>query len=106
MALEKKIEAIITAIPYIKAVLREEAMITIFDAAQYLYYSPSVDLNFHHQAGDPLPEDYKQFKQVNQEGVTVVKVPKEEFGVPFDSISIPIKDDAGNLIGGMCSYDS
>jgi len=101
MTLENKIEAIITAVPYMKAILREEAMITIFDAEQYLYYSPSADLNFHHKAGDPLPEDYKQFKQVNPDGVTIVKVPKEQFGVPFDSISIPIKDDDGKMIGGM-----
>ncbi len=95
------IEAFITSIPYIKSIMREEVMITVFDHEKYLYYSPSSELDFRHKPGDPLPESYLNYAMVNKEGTTVVPVPAEEFGIPFDSISIPVKNDDGDLIGAI-----
>ncbi|SFM14008.1 methyl-accepting chemotaxis protein [Salibacterium qingdaonense] len=95
-----KVQAFITSIPYIKEILREDTMITVFDHEKYLYYAPSRELNFGHKPGDPLPEGYMNFKQVNAEGTTVVKVGAEEFGVPFDSISFPIKEN-GQIVAGV-----
>ena len=95
------VEAFIKSAPYIKALMREDVMITVFDHEKYLYYSPSADLNFGHKYGDPLPNGYLNYAMVNKEGTVVVKVPAEEFGVAFDSISMPIKDDEGNIIGAV-----
>lgn len=95
------VEAFIKSVPYIKALMREEVMLTVFDHEKYLYYSPSADLNFGHKYGDPLPNGYLNYAMVNKEGTVVVKVPAEEFGVAFDSISMPIKDDEGNIIGAV-----
>ncbi|MFD2706912.1 methyl-accepting chemotaxis protein [Salibacterium lacus] len=95
-----KVQAFITSIPYIKEILRGDTMITVFDHEKYLYYAPSRELNFGHKPGDPLPEGYQNFKQVNAEGTTVVKVGAEEFGVPFDSISFPIKEN-GQIVAGV-----
>ncbi|HZH59014.1 MAG TPA: methyl-accepting chemotaxis protein [Metabacillus sp.] len=96
-----KVEAFIMSIPYFKEILREETMITVFDHEKYLYYSPSVDLNFNHNPGDPLPDAYLDFAMVNKTGTTVVKVPEEEFGVPFDSISFPIKNEQGKIVAAV-----
>ncbi len=95
------VEAFIKSIPYIKALMREDVMLTVFDHEKYLHYSPSADLNFGHKFGDPLPDAYLNYAMVNKQGTVVVKVPAEEFGVPFDSISMPIKDDHGNIIGAV-----
>ena len=95
------VEAFIKSVPYIKALMREDVMLTVFDHEKYLYYSPSADLNFGHKYGDPLPDAYLNYAMVNKEGTVVVKVPAEEFGVAFDSISMPIKDDEGNIIGAV-----
>lgn len=95
------VEAFIKSIPYIKALMREDVMLTVFDHEKYLHYSPSAELNFGHKYGDPLPDGYLNYAKVNKEGTVVVKVPAEEFGVPFDSISMPIKDDDGNVIGAV-----
>ncbi|MDX8044455.1 methyl-accepting chemotaxis protein [Gracilibacillus sp. S3-1-1] len=96
-----KVEAFITSVPLMKALMREDMMITVFDHEKYLYYSPSEELNFGHKPGDPLPNNYLNYAMVNQQGTTVVHVPADEFGVPFDSISIPIKDDNGEMIGAI-----
>ncbi|MBP1914242.1 methyl-accepting chemotaxis protein [Lederbergia galactosidilytica] len=96
-----KVQAFIASIPYLKNILREETMITVFDHEKYVYYSPSADLNFGHQPGDPLPDGYLNFKKVNKEGTTTVKVPAEEYGIPFDSISFPIKNDQGEVIAAV-----
>ncbi|MGY4691159.1 methyl-accepting chemotaxis protein [Salibacterium sp. K-3] len=95
-----KVQAFITSIPYIKEMLREDTMITVFDHEKYLYYAPSKELNFGHQPGDPLPESYLNFQQVNAQGTTVVKVGAEEFGIPFDSISFPIKEN-GEVVAAV-----
>ncbi|ADM37918.1 hypothetical protein BSUW23_09360 [Bacillus spizizenii str. W23] len=50
-----KAEAFITSVPYMKALMREDMMITVFDQEKYLYYSTSSELNFGHKPGDPLP---------------------------------------------------
>jgi len=96
-----KLEAFITSIPYIKIIMREEIMITVFDHEKYLHYSPSSELNFHHKSGDPLPDSYLNYAQVNKNGTTVVRVPESEFGIPFDSISFPINHDNGEIIGAV-----
>ena len=95
------LEAFIKSIPYIKSLMQDDIMLTVFDHEKYLYYSPSADLNFGHKVGDPLPNAYLNYAMVNKNGTVVVKVPAEEFGVPFDSISMPIKDDRGNVIGAV-----
>lgn len=95
------VQAFIHSVPFIKEILREETMITVFDHEKYLFYSPSSELNFGHEPGDPLPEAYLNYKMVNRTGTTVVKVPEEEFGIPFDSISFPIKDGAGQVVGAV-----
>ncbi|PAD69750.1 chemotaxis protein [Bacillus sp. 7586-K] len=96
-----KVQAFITSIPYIKMMLREETMITVFDHEKYLFYSPSKELDFGHKPGDPLPEGYVNFKMVNKTGTTVVKVPEAEFGVPFVSISFPIKDENEQIVAAV-----
>lgn len=95
------VQAIIQSIPIFKQVLREDIMITVFDHEKYLFYSPSKDLDFGHQPGDPLPPKYLNFQMVDREKPVVVKVPEEEFGIPFDSISVPIKDENGNVIAAI-----
>ncbi|MDQ0300083.1 methyl-accepting chemotaxis protein [Salibacterium salarium] len=94
-------DSLITAVPYIKEIMREEVMITIFDHEKYVFYAPSKDLDFKHKKGDPLPPKYQNFQMVDSTKTVVVKVPEEEFGVPFESVSIPIKDENGTLVGGL-----
>lgn len=94
------VEAFIKSVPYMKALMQEDIMVTVFDHEKYLFYSPSKDLNFGHKPGDPLPESYLNYAKVNKNGKIVLKIHAEEFGVPFDSISIPIKDDSGGQVIG------
>jgi len=95
------VQAFIASIPYWKIIMKEEVMITVFDHEKYLYYSPSSDLNFHHKPGDSLPPSYLNYAMVNKSGTTIVKVPEAEFGIPFDSISFPIKDENGTVVAAV-----
>lgn len=96
-----KVEAFILSIPIIKAVMREELMITVFDHEKYIYYAPTKELNFNYKIGGPLPDMYLDYALVDKSGPVVLKVPAEEFGIPFDSINIPVKDDMGEMIGAI-----
>ncbi len=96
-----KVQAFITSIPYIKELLTEDTMITVFDHEKYLYYSPSTELDFGHKPGESLPDGYLNYAMVDRGGTTTLKVPKEEFGVPFTSISFPIKDDKGDIVAAV-----
>jgi methyl-accepting chemotaxis protein len=95
------VQALIASVPYIKEIMREEVMITIFDDKEYVFYSPSNELDFKHKKGDPLPPKYVDFQMVDPNKTVVVPVPAEEFGVSFDSISLPIKNEEGRLVAGM-----
>ncbi|MFD1850666.1 methyl-accepting chemotaxis protein [Oceanobacillus bengalensis] len=95
------VQSIIHSVPIIKKIMREEVMLTIFDHEKYVFYSPSADLDFKHQPGEPLPPKYKNFGMVDPVNTVTVKVPEEEYGIPFDSISIPITNEQGELIAGL-----
>jgi methyl-accepting chemotaxis protein len=95
------LEAFIHSIPYIKELMQDDMMITVFDHEKYVYYAPSAELNFHHKPGDPLPPAYLNYAMVDATKTVVVKVPAEEFGVAFDSISMAVKDDRGQVIGAI-----
>jgi methyl-accepting chemotaxis protein len=95
------VQSIIHSIPIIKQMMREEVMITIFDHEKYVFYSPSADLDFKHKVGDLLPPKYKNFGMVDPVKTVTVKVPEEEYGIPFDSISIPVKNELGQLVAGL-----
>ena len=96
-----KVDAFIMSVPYIKALMREDVMITVFDHEKYLYYAPTKELNFNYKIGGKLPDLYLNYALVDQSGPTVLNIPAEEFGIPFDSINIPIKDDRGQMIGAI-----
>lgn len=95
------VQSLIHSVPIIKKMMREEVMITIFDHEKYVFYSPSADLDFKHKPGDPLPPKYKNFGMVDPVNTVTVKVPEEEYGIPFDSISIPVTNEEGKLVAGL-----
>ncbi|SFP31717.1 methyl-accepting chemotaxis protein [Salibacterium halotolerans] len=94
------VQAIITAIPYIKEVLREDTMFNVYDHEKFLYYSPSKELHLNIKPGDPVPEHHKNFNELKREEPTIVKSGPEVLGVPFQSASFPIKEN-GEIIAGI-----
>lgn len=95
------VQSIIQSVPIIKALMREDIMITIYDEEKYLFYSPSAELDFQFQVGAPLPEKYRNFGMTDPNKVVRMPIPEEEYGVPFDSISVPVKDENGKLVAGI-----
>ena len=95
------VQSFIQSIPLIRQLMREEIMITVYDKEKYMYYSPSADLDFGFKAGDTLPSKYQNFGLMDHHKSSRLRIPESEYGIPFDSISIPIKNENGELIAAI-----
>jgi len=77
-----------------------DCMIGITDRNKFLYYFPGKEIDLGDIVCMTIPEDDGIFEAIHTGKLVSVKVPKEAFGVPFRSVSMPIKDN-GKIIGGL-----
>lgn len=86
-------EILIAAMPYIKEAIREDVAISVYDREKFLYFSKSNALPLDFNPGDPLNEPNKDFKDLTSDyEKSYSHFPEELFGVPFDAVFIPIKE--------------
>lgn len=96
------LEAVALAVPVISKAMREDVTIGVVDREKFLAYVPSRSVDFKLKKGDPIAKDDVAFNTVLKTGEPVtIMVPKEAYGVPFLSKSIPIKDEFGQTVGAV-----
>lgn len=99
---KEPLEAFLKVMPVLKDMLLEDIGVCVTDTETVLYYRPadaldSVTIN----VGDKLQDD-DPLRKAMEKGDTVSSiVPKETYGITFKSISYPIKDSDGTVIGGV-----
>ena len=87
--------------PMIQEALPYDAMIGIADTETLLLYLPAKNLNLGVITGQPLPESDVIYKAIKTKQAQFDIVPSEAFGIPFKAKGVPIKDNIGNVIGGL-----
>lgn len=96
-----KVEYLIKLAPLIQEAMPFESMIGVTDTQKFLYYLPSKNLNLGDVTGQDIPEQDIIYKAIHSKKTQINVVPREAFGIPFKAKGIPIKDDLGNIIGGL-----
>lgn len=93
------LDSLIECMPYIRAVIREDAGVNIYDREKIVYWMESNTFKLGLSEGTPLFEEHRDFKQLkNGTEASIFKVPAEMFGTPLEVLNIPIKDENGEVL--------
>ncbi len=89
------------AIPLLKTLLPFDSMIAITDNEKFLYCSQGEKVDSGTGRGDPISvrSGLYQCQQIGQK--IVISLPKEVYGVPVKTTSVPIRDSDAKIIGAL-----
>lgn len=97
--MDKIIEAFDILLPYLPCFFEDEVAFSITDRDKYLKTVYSKKIRGSVGKGDALPHGSAASEAMKQ-GCAVTKIiPKEALGVEIRSTDIPVKDDAGTIVG-------
>ncbi len=96
----KLLEMLAQVAPLIQQLVPLDCMIGVTDKEKFLRYLPAEDVDLKCE-DEIIPEGDAIYIAVNSEKVVSVEVPKESFGIPFKATGVPVRDEDGNVIGGL-----
>lgn len=94
------------SLQYIDILFNHNIIVYITDTKRILKILYSDKLKLRSKEGDPIPKVGPPAEALKTKKPVIQVVPKEMFGVPFRSYSIPIKDDSDNVIGLLLAAQS
>ncbi|WP_058830011.1 methyl-accepting chemotaxis protein [Paenibacillus polymyxa] len=97
-----QVEAVLTAMPYIREAARQDVLISVMDREKFLFFQSGKSLIYDFKAGDPLPDVHKNFKMLVGGEKTRVRYDAEVFGFAADSYFHPIKNEQNEIEAVMC----
>ncbi|MEJ3718061.1 methyl-accepting chemotaxis protein [Paenibacillus polymyxa] len=97
-----QVEAVLTAMPYIREAARQDVLISVMDREKFLFFQSGKSLVYDFKAGDPLPDVHKNFKMLVGGEKTRVRYDAEVFGFAADSYFHPIKNEQNEIEAVMC----
>lgn len=100
------IDSLNNSLRYIDILFDNDVTIYITDTERILKILRSKKLSLGSKEGDPIPKVGPPAEALKTGKTVVQVVPKEMFGVPFRSYSIPIKDNDSNIIGLLLAAKS
>lgn len=87
--------------PEIKHMVQEDLTVAVVDLNSFIFYEKGKELDFHIQVHTELAPDDPFRQTLSQKKVIVADVPASLHGIPFKSITYPIVNDHGKVIGGV-----
>lgn len=95
------LESILEVAPVLKDIVQDDMVVAVADTTKFLYYRPGDTIDLKIKVGQALSVEEPLYKTIKDGIMYSTIAPKEIFGVPFKSITYPIKDSEGNVIGGV-----
>jgi hypothetical protein len=97
------LDCLVTVASYFNQLSTSDLAVAIADAKtlKVLAYVPGEKIDHGSRAGDPLPEKTILKESIITNKRLVKKVGKEAFGFPYIGVAIPVKDEKGNILGGI-----
>ncbi|MEK4565044.1 methyl-accepting chemotaxis protein [Alkalihalobacillus sp. FSL R5-0424] len=92
------VDGLVASMPFIKQMLKGDVALSVYDHEKVLYWCDSDSLKIGQKPGDPLVEPHTNFKDIKNNDVTYGEIPEELFGVAFDVVFVPIKDETGQIL--------
>ena len=106
-ALNRILIAFDTLQPYLSDFFEEDVIFGITDHEKFIKAFPDPSIPISIKKGDPLVKGRDIIIEAMKYGKPIsVIVPKEALGFPCRSIGIPLRDEHGNVIGGITILSS
>ncbi|AKA67855.1 methyl-accepting chemotaxis protein [Clostridium scatologenes] len=99
--MEKTLESFLEIMPVLKDVLQEDLAVAVADMNSFLYYRAGDTIDVKIKVGQKLTPDEPLYRTIQNGKIYSEIVPKEVFGVTFKSVSYPVKNSQGKVIGGV-----
>ncbi|KYO69289.1 methyl-accepting chemotaxis protein [Thermovenabulum gondwanense] len=99
--IEKKslLDTLIEVTPIFLNLFPFDCNISITDTECFLANYSKGEFRLDQQKGKKIPENSRLWKVIETGEIQKYILPKEVYGVPFKSISVPVKDETGKVIG-------
>ncbi|AIQ51030.1 putative sensory transducer protein YfmS [compost metagenome] len=93
------LESLKISLPLVQRLFPIDVMFALADVEKFVYYLPGVELDVRIGEGMPVPPS-GGIRAALETGETVsANIPKEIYGLPFKSTSMPIRDGEGGVTG-------
>lgn len=88
--------------PFLQKLIPLDCMIGVTDTQKFLRYVPGEKIKAPIDiTGTDIPKEDTIYKAINSRKPEKMIVPKEAFGVEFESTAIPLFDNQGDIIGAI-----
>ncbi|WP_305953384.1 methyl-accepting chemotaxis protein [Paenibacillus sp. P3E] len=87
------------SLPLVQQLFPLDVMFALADVEKFIYYLPGKELDIRIQEGTPVPQSGGLRLALETGEAASANIPKEIYGWPFKSSSIPIKDKNGAVAG-------
>jgi len=94
-------ELVAKVAPIIHEMIPLDCTIGVTDTEKQVIYIPGKDINLGLKPGMPFLKDSGPYRAVTTGKSSEAILPKEVYGVSFKSISIPLRDNRGNIVGAI-----
>lgn len=101
MEREKAVQYFIEMAETLQNCYDEDVIIGISDTHRFLKYLPGKELDVHAKEGAPLQPGEAMYECIKTGKRIVQLIPKEILGIPFKSITVPIKNEEGYTVGSI-----
>ncbi|MFC4402231.1 methyl-accepting chemotaxis protein [Gracilibacillus xinjiangensis] len=95
------IQAFVRVGPLLQSLINDDITIGIYDTEKLIINYPAQNFSLNVHPGDPLVDGDIVTKAIKENKNQAATVPPELFGVHLIARAIPIKDESGNVIGGI-----
>ncbi|NLY86173.1 MAG: methyl-accepting chemotaxis protein [Tissierellia bacterium] len=95
------LDSFVKVAPYISQLTNTDIAVSVCDLEKCLIYVPSKKLDHKLRAGDPHVKGSVNYESIITGKRVFKRVGPEVFGFPYIAIAIPIKDEAGQIIGSV-----
>ncbi|GAB6088137.1 methyl-accepting chemotaxis protein [Alkaliphilus crotonatoxidans] len=99
--MEKAVQYFIEMAPTLQNCFDEDVIIGISDLHTFLKYLPGKELDIRAKEGEPLQPGEAMFECIKTGNRIIQVIPKEAFGIPFKSVTVPIQNEAGSTVGSI-----
>ncbi|WP_019913019.1 methyl-accepting chemotaxis protein [Paenibacillus sp. HW567] len=97
--IEQLLESLKLSLPLVQRLFPIDVMFALADKEKFIYYLPGTELDIRVQEGMPVPPSGGIRKALETGEEVSANIPKEIYGWPFKSSSIPIHGEGGEITG-------
>lgn len=97
--IEQLLDALRISLPLVQRLFPLDVMFALADSDKSIYYLPGNELDIRIQEGMPVPQNGGIRRSLDTGEMVSANIPKEIYGLPFKSSSMPIQGQDGKVIG-------